>query len=168
MVDEFVYRLYGMGLAFLMMCMQHKQGTGDGRKRPSRFPLPGCALAREGALLPLGELVGPLPRQAGDQRRLRLMPGLPWDVSGRCKYACTTHDQETEPPNFLGWSHIRQPRLKVSVLMLACMYPFKANASKTQAGWPELQLSTEMQIVCIVRVNGSQAIISQAFENPKW
>ena len=50
-VDEFLYRPYGMGLAILMMRMQHEQ---DSRKRLGRSPLPGCAPAGEGTLLTHG------------------------------------------------------------------------------------------------------------------
>ena len=81
-VDEFVYLLDGVGLAILMMRMQHEQGvTARGRAgllSPDE-PRPGS-----GRSYPWGELLRLLPQLAGDQRCLRLMPRLPqgWKKDG--------------------------------------------------------------------------------------
>ena len=74
-MDDFVCRLFGVGLAVPALCMQCERETAEEGR--ARMLFPDAPWPGTGCLYPWGDLVGPLPRPAGDQRHLRLMPGLP-------------------------------------------------------------------------------------------
>ena len=80
-VDGFVRRLFGLGLAVLSLRMRCEWAEADAGRTGLLFPdvpKPG-----RGCSYPWGDLVGPPPRPTEDTPRLQLMPRLPrgwkWD-----------------------------------------------------------------------------------------
>ena len=80
-MDDFVHRLFGLGLAVLTLCMRCERAEDDAGRAGLLFsdaPKPG-----RGRSHPWGDLLGPLARPTEDRLRLQLMQGLPrgwkWD-----------------------------------------------------------------------------------------